>query len=82
MNAPALPIAPLVQTCDDFLDGQPDRFGISLLVATNPVVTLLDDVALPARTHHIFRRLRRLDRYDFVVFLAQWDDAPLALALS
>ena len=82
MNSPALAVSSFVQTRDDFFHGSRDRLDISLLVATNSVFALLDDVALPACTNHVTGRIRRLDRYDFIVLRNQGNDAPVPLALT
>ena len=82
VNAPLFAVSPLVQTRDDFFHGSRDSLYISLLVATYCGLALRDDVAVPARTGHIPRRICRLYRYDFIVVIDQWNNAPLLHALS
>ena len=69
MNAASLADSPLIQTQNDLLDGL--RYGsqVALSITLNLVGSLPDDVAVPARTFHIVRRLCRFDRHDFVVFI-------------
>lgn len=82
VNAPALAVSPFVQTQDNFFHGSCDSLDIALFIAANLVLALLDDVALPVRANDPTRRIRRLYRYDFIVFRGQGDDAPLSLAVT
>ena len=82
VNPAALTVSPFVQTRDDFFHGSSDSFDISLLVATNSIFALLDDVALPACTDHVTGRIRRLYRYDFIVLRNQGNDAPFPSVLT
>ena len=69
MNAASLADSPLIQTQNDLLDGL--RYGsqVALPITLNLIDSLADDVAVPARAFHVVRRLYRLDRHDFVVFI-------------
>ena len=74
-----LAVSPLVQARDDFLNGPPDSLDISPLVATNGVLPLHDDVAVPAGTDHVPGRVCRLHGYDLIVFCVQGANALLRL---
>ena len=71
VNPPALAVSPFVQTRDDFFNGPPNTLDVSPLVATDGVLPLHDDVAVPACTDHVAGRVCRLHGYDFVVFYVQ-----------
>ncbi len=79
MNPPALAVSPFVQTRDDFFNGPPDSVDVSPLVATNGVLPLHDDVAVPTCTNHIRGRVCRLHGYNFIVFLVHGANALLRL---
>jgi hypothetical protein len=57
VNAPALAITPLVQSRNDFFHRLQDGCALSLLVSTNGILTLLNDVAMPVRANHIPGRI-------------------------
>ena len=71
VNATFLAVTAFVQSSDDFFNGPLHGLYVSLLIATNRVIALLDDVAMPIRAVHVRGRLCRLYRYDFVVFSDQ-----------
>ncbi len=79
VNPSAFAETTFIQPRDDFFHGPRDRSDISLLVATNPVLALLNDVAVPARSNHIRGRIAWLHRHDFVVFFVQSDRSSLPL---
>ena len=69
MNAASLADSPLIQAHYDLFDRL--RYGsqVALPITLNLIDSLADDVAVPARAFHVVRRLYRLDRHDFVVFI-------------
>lgn len=76
MDAAALTESPFVEPHHDFFHRLRYDFQAALLVTTNRVLALLDDVAVPVGTAHVHRRACRLHRYNLVVFFNQLDDSP------
>ena len=71
VNAPALAVASLVEPRDDLFHCPRHRFYVSLLVTANRIVSLHDDVTMPAGADHIPGRVGRLHRDDCIVFFVQ-----------
>ena len=76
VHAPAFPVSPFVQSHDDFFHGQPYGLDISLLIAPDRVTSLLDDIAVPARTRHVTGWICRFYRNNCIVFFDQGNSAP------
>ena len=68
MNPPELAVATLVEGRDDLLDCTPYRNRFALLVTSNLVVTLLDDVAVPPLSRQVIGRVYRFDGNDRKIF--------------
>ena len=79
MNTTESPAPPLIQANNDFFHGSRDRVEASLPVALNIVLTLLDDVAVPAGTDRSARWVYRFYRYDSILFFDQGGDPLISL---
>lgn len=71
VNTSELAAPSLIQTKNDFFDSLCNRVDASLPIAANVVLSLLDDVAVPASTHHPARRLYRFYRNNSVFLFDQ-----------